>query len=323
MNIADINTLARFLTGTDSNDYTAANLLIAVNASYERITGKLHAETLAGDWKYGDANYAAFPNYTIDLTNSEPQYSLRIGTLAYDAEGTAFTVGLVLTGGTSGATGMIEVAVDDGSTGTLTLTDVDGTFQDNETITDSGSGSATSNGLFIDSTPLVILGVEILDNSGNYHVIRPITFQEIRRKGIAQSEYFETDGRPVQYEKRENRIVLYPAPDNGVTVTLANGLRVFYLRTADVFTSAQVTTAAKVPGFPSPWHDILAYEAAYLFAIAKGLANANFLKAELDRKEKEMFEFIGRRNQDNRPLMTMAGGRGHGHGGHFGGHSFT
>ena len=30
MTIADINTLARFLTGTDTSSYTAANLLIAV-----------------------------------------------------------------------------------------------------------------------------------------------------------------------------------------------------------------------------------------------------------------------------------------------------
>lgn len=154
------------------------------------------------------------------------------------------------------------------------------------------------------TTPLVILGVEILDNNGSWHPIQPLSFQERRRTGIAEAQYSPTSGQPIEYEKRENIIILRPAPDNGVSVTLTAGLKIFFLRTADVFTSAQVTTGTKTPGFPSPWHDILAYEAAYLFAIAKGLENRNFLKAEVDRKEKEMFSFISRRNQDERHIMT-------------------
>ena len=52
MTIADINILARLLTGTTTNEYTAAQLLIAVNASYERITGKLIEATAGGKWPY-------------------------------------------------------------------------------------------------------------------------------------------------------------------------------------------------------------------------------------------------------------------------------
>ena len=66
--------------------------------------------------------------------------------LGYDAQTANFTVGLILTGGTSGATGLIVYDRDGGATGTLGLINVVGIFQDNETITDSGSGSATVNG---------------------------------------------------------------------------------------------------------------------------------------------------------------------------------
>jgi hypothetical protein len=66
--------------------------------------------------------------------------------LAYDAQSGNFTVGLTVTGGTSGATGVIVNDADAGTTGALTLRDVSGDFQNNETITDSGSGSATVNG---------------------------------------------------------------------------------------------------------------------------------------------------------------------------------
>jgi len=67
--------------------------------------------------------------------------------LAYDAQTANFNVGATLTGGTSTATAIIVADTDSGTTGTLDLVYVKGTFQNNETITDNGStpGSATSN----------------------------------------------------------------------------------------------------------------------------------------------------------------------------------
>lgn len=158
--------------------------------------------------------------------------------------------------------------------------------------------------LFTD-TPLTVIGVEILDQDGIYQLIKPITLERIHSFGVAQSEYQKADQRPLEYEKRENQLVLYPAPDNGVSVTLTGGIKVFYLRTADVFTSAQVSTGTKVPGFPSPWHDILAYETAYHYAVTNGLPNANVLFQEFNRKEQEMHDFISRRNQDDRKIIRI------------------
>lgn len=67
-------------------------------------------------------------------------------TLNYDGQTGNFTVGLTITGGTSGAKGVITADADAGATGTLTLADVIGVFVDNETITDTSTGSATVNG---------------------------------------------------------------------------------------------------------------------------------------------------------------------------------
>jgi hypothetical protein len=53
-----------------------------------------------------------------------------------------FTIGAVLTGVDSGATGIILKDTDTGDSGTLTLGDVKGVFQVDEIITDSGAGSA-------------------------------------------------------------------------------------------------------------------------------------------------------------------------------------
>jgi len=69
------------------------------------------------------------------------------GFLSYDAQTAEFVVGETLTGGTSLATALIVDQVKLGASGRLRLADISGgPFQDNETITDSGSGSATSDG---------------------------------------------------------------------------------------------------------------------------------------------------------------------------------
>lgn len=74
------------------------------------------------------------------------------GVLNYDAQTANFTVGEILTGGTSGAKALIVEDTDNGTTGTLNLIVTSGTFQDNETITGSGGGSATANGTLTNST---------------------------------------------------------------------------------------------------------------------------------------------------------------------------
>lgn len=75
--------------------------------------------------------------------------STSMGDLGYDNQTANFTVGKTLTGGTSGATAVITNDVDSGTDGTLTLKEIAGTFQNNETITDSSGGSALANGTVI------------------------------------------------------------------------------------------------------------------------------------------------------------------------------
>lgn len=69
-------------------------------------------------------------------------------TLDYDGQTVNYTVGATVTGGTSGASGIILADTDAGATGTLTigLTTFDTAFQNNELLTDSSGGSADVNG---------------------------------------------------------------------------------------------------------------------------------------------------------------------------------
>lgn len=69
--------------------------------------------------------------------------------LAYDTQTANFTVGDILTGASSAATGRIQADADAGATGALTLTNISGEFLDNEIITGSSGGSATANGVLV------------------------------------------------------------------------------------------------------------------------------------------------------------------------------
>src|SRR3546814_16320596 len=67
-------------------------------------------------------------DWSSDVCSSD----LGIFGLSYDAEVTPFTEGDTLTGGTSGATGTIVRAIDNGATGVIWLRDVTGTFEDKD-----------------------------------------------------------------------------------------------------------------------------------------------------------------------------------------------
>src|SRR3990167_6606285 len=82
--------------------------------------------------------------------------------------------------------------------------------------------------------------VEVKDNNGNWHKLIPIDQSEV---GVALTEYNETDGLPTQYDPIGNSLFLYPAPAAG-SVTTSGGLKVYYSREMDEFTTpASYTTA--------------------------------------------------------------------------------
>ena len=66
--------------------------------------------------------------------------------LNYDAGTSEFTGGETLTGQTSGATGVIKWLSGDASSGTLTLMEISGAFQDDEVIEDGKGGRALADG---------------------------------------------------------------------------------------------------------------------------------------------------------------------------------
>lgn len=100
-------------------------------------------------------------NPTIDRYNAYTSLSSKINqpgqnnfitaypveSISYDGQTVNFTVGSVVTGGTSGAKGIILADLDGGATGTLTiaLTTLGKSFVNNEALTDAAGGAAVVN----------------------------------------------------------------------------------------------------------------------------------------------------------------------------------
>lgn len=111
-------------------------LTAATSYSIGQVTGS----AARGAWYYN--------NYIWITTKTDVSRVGPLNTLPYDGQTGNFTAGLVVTGGTSGATATIVSDVDAGATGTLTLQQISGIFIDNEAITDTSTGAAVVNRTF-------------------------------------------------------------------------------------------------------------------------------------------------------------------------------
>ena len=149
----------------------------------------------------------------------------------------------------------------------------------------------------VPSNALKITRLEVKDASGNWYVVKP--FDETQLEDRALSEFMETDGLPKFYRLIRGSIILYPAPTS-TSVTLTDGLRLYFLREVDEFASTDTT---QEPGLPEPFHAILAWGAAYKVAFAKSLGNQDKLKIEHAELVERMKMFFADRHKNFKPKI--------------------
>ena len=151
--------------------------------------------------------------------------------------------------------------------------------------------------------------VDVLNSSGQYVKLTPIDHLDLGDSSI--EEYFNITssntpkGMPEYYDKWEDSIKLYPAPTSG-SVTLANGLKVYFKRTASLFTVATDTTAdTTTPGFASPWHVIVAYMASIPYCATYKKDRVSYLMSEVARLKDELINHYARREKDKRKIISV------------------
>jgi hypothetical protein len=145
---------------------------------------------------------------------------------------------------------------------------------------------------------LEITRVEFKPSGQTYFLqLQPVDLRDF--EGTTLSATFPTSmSLPQYYDKLGNSLFLYAAPN----YTQAASLKVYFKRPPSYFVSSDTT---KTPGFNSLYHDLIPLWAAYNYAIAHGLTNANQIFVEIDRKEKSLIAEYSRRDKDDLSQITI------------------
>lgn len=146
-----------------------------------------------------------------------------------------------------------------------------------------------------DREHIEILKVERQDESGEYHELHPIDIQDLRGRSI--TELFDNNGTPQYFDLLANAIWLYPAPNYNQT----NGLKVFYQRNADYFTTSDTT---KEPGINPMFQEYPALWSVYVYALKERMELASSVREEITQMENMMQSQYQRRNRADRKKMT-------------------
>jgi len=150
---------------------------------------------------------------------------------------------------------------------------------------------------------LQLMDVQVKDAGGDFNIIKPIDQSEFG--DIPLREAFETDGLPVYYDKlSDDSIELFPAPSADDT-TLASGLRLYFKRTADTVSSAEWTSGTIVPGFASPYHEILGYMVAVDYCQKYKKDRVALYEKKIMELKDELILQYSQREKDKRKVMTM------------------
>lgn len=155
-----------------------------------------------------------------------------------------------------------------GTTGNTTPGANDGPYADIDIV--SGTGLYG-----LPSAALVVKGVSVLQpNNGSWGIpLVPFTYEEFVQKG-GDAFFTNQSGVPWAYMLQGDVVRLLPAPN----YSQAKSLRVFFDQEMTVFAVGDTT---KVPGFASPFHNLLSIGASLDYAVAntlqKKIANLNGL----------------------------------------------
>lgn len=186
------------------------------------------------------------------------------------------------------------------------IINADGTWQyDDTNFTDLPVGTGTlvegQEAYSFSSDYLQIEAIEIKNADGLFERISPLDHQELG--GVSPQEYFGIDssgnaekGFPRYFDQMGDTIRLYPAPTS-TDVTLSGGIKVYFKRKPDLFTTSDTT---QEPGIPSPYHSMLAYMAAIPYCVKFHKDRVPLYQKKVDEMMENLIEHFAHREKTKR-----------------------
>lgn len=153
----------------------------------------------------------------------------------------------------------------------------------------------------LSTSHLTIDRVELKDTSGNWTKLDPIDQHDVVGESLI-SHLGPGTGIPIQYDKLGNSVFLYPIPN----YTQVASLKLYFTRGPALFSSTDVSTGTKQPGFNSLFHELIPLWVIYNYYITKIPTLALGIMNMIILKENEIVKFYGLRNRDERPRMGVS-----------------
>ncbi len=180
----------------------------------------------------------------------------------------------------------------------------------NQPTTDQGDGTggqpiattslvANQQDYALSVTHLIITRVELQDPNGIWNELRP--FDEHDLLGASLTDFMKTAGTPTHYDKKGISVFLYPKP----SYSQAASLKVYFQRPPVLYTSAEVTTGTKTPGFNTLYHELIPLKVAYEYHINEAEpTKAQLRLAQLTAIEERLKEDYSIRSDDDPPHIV-------------------
>jgi len=136
---------------------------------------------------------------------------------------------------------------------------------------------------------LTIRGIEVKDEGGVWHQLKPITEEQIR-DSQAMGEFYKTSGQPLFYQVVGDTVRVFPASD----YTQASSFKVFFDRGSVAFASTDTT---KAPGFYSEFHSVIPIGASLerLKIEEPDNSQVQWLDARYKEYQRDIVKFYGKR----------------------------
>lgn len=141
-----------------------------------------------------------------------------------------------------------------------------------------------------------IYRVEVMCSNGKWKVLKMVN--EMNYEDAISNIDTET-GEPTEYYITANGIFLVVASNYSQT----NGIRMFFTRSPNYFTTADVTAETKEPGIPNGHHKYLFWKPAYWYWMPIDTAKANVYKVLVDDLEKNITHEYANRMKDETLVM--------------------
>lgn len=134
--------------------------------------------------------------------------------------------------------------------------------------------------------------LEISFDGTNFHKAMPLDINERQTDTSNISDF--SSNEPYYDLVASDTFTLYPVPTANVT----GGLKIWISRTPVEFTSAELTTGTKEPGFESLFHQLLAYGPAMDFCMARNLPQYSTIKLAYDEMMQSLVNHYGDKQED-------------------------